>query len=342
MLISQIQLQPRLSLLQFKCSFSTKAECEESITAVWSRSLNFPRCQVPAFSSRRGGAQGTQADPVRCLRASGPADRRYLVRQYQTATGHRFLAICLISQVRSGLSSPTLTRQLGLSCLHQKINLAMGAGSTSSKAPRSSMTLISAVSALAAGRGGSSKIGCPSSRSLYSAIRGTPISQAHPTGLIHCACHQPVGQVPSSPVSSSPAMAQVASQLWPTTLGTQPILVASCKPRELTEFTRVKPILSNVKTSLSCPLPQLPQAHRLLLSFSCIRLPVHASSASSEGMLSKVVKRMPDTHFARAISLLSIRSIAAALNALVFQATAPADSEAGNALSGAFKRNVTC
>jgi hypothetical protein len=103
--MNRIRFQPGLSLRAFLARYGSEAQCEAALEKVgWPEGFRCPRCGGAGHCMLRGRARQT----FQCLGCQRQADR-----------GHppalRFLAIYLVGQAKSGLSSLALMRQLGVS-----------------------------------------------------------------------------------------------------------------------------------------------------------------------------------------------------------------------------------
>lgn len=126
---SLLQFQPGMSLPDFMASFGAEAQCREALRlARWPQGFVCPRCTATAHYVVSRGVrrryQCTACGHQTSLTAGSLMDNTKLPLTLW------FLAIYLISQAKTGISSLALMRQLGVSyptawLLHQKINRAM-------------------------------------------------------------------------------------------------------------------------------------------------------------------------------------------------------------------------
>ena len=129
MAFNQIQFQPGMSIPEFVRSFGTEAQCTEAVRAArWPDGFRCPRCSSPDhYVVGHGARRLFQCQGCRhqtSLTAGG------LMEHTKLPLTTWFLAIYLLSQAKTGLSSLALKRQLGVSyptawLLQQKISRAM-------------------------------------------------------------------------------------------------------------------------------------------------------------------------------------------------------------------------
>ena len=126
---SLLHFQPGLSLPDFMASFGTEPQCQEALRlARWPDGFRCSRCSAPGHYVVGQGArrlfQCTGCRHQTSLTSGSLMDNTKLPLTIW------FLAIHLISQAKTGISSLALMRHLGVSyptawLLHQKINRAM-------------------------------------------------------------------------------------------------------------------------------------------------------------------------------------------------------------------------
>lgn len=129
MSVNHIQFQPGMSIPEFLASFGTEAQCVRALRrARWPQGFRCPRCgSAEHCVVTHDGRKLFQCNDCR-LQTSLTAGR--LMEHTKLPLTTWFLAIYLISQAKTGLSSLALKRQLGVSyptawLLQQKINRAM-------------------------------------------------------------------------------------------------------------------------------------------------------------------------------------------------------------------------
>ncbi len=131
MAMNRIQFQPGLSMPEFLKDYGTEAQCEQALEAArWPEGFGCPRCNGTAYSVVRDGIRKVfQCNACR-HQASLIAGTVFQGTKLPLRTW--FLAIYLISQAKTGLSSLALKRQLGVSyptawLMHHKLMQAMAA-----------------------------------------------------------------------------------------------------------------------------------------------------------------------------------------------------------------------
>ncbi len=259
MAMNRIQFQSGLSLPQFMRSFGTEAQCEEAVkVARWPQGFVCPRCDGSAhYVVGHGARKLFQCNACR-HQASLTAGSLFANTKLPLTTW--FLAIYLISQAKTGLSSLALMRQLGVSyptawLMHQKINAAMVQGDAAHRLEGT----VQLDDAYLGGERTGGKVGRGSENKVPFVAAVSLNDHGHPLYL------------KLTPVVgfTSQAIGQWAkTNLLPTTvvisdgLGCfaavadagclhMPIVVGSRKPRDLPDFTWVNTVLGNLKTSLS-------------------------------------------------------------------------------------------
>ncbi len=130
--MNRIQFQKSLSLPEFLRSFGTEAQCEEALMAArWPQGWRCPSCDHEGHYRLRRRARGL----LQChaCRHQASLTAGTLLDNTKLPLTTWFLAIYLVSQAKTGLSSLALKRQLGVSyptawLMHQKILAATGRG----------------------------------------------------------------------------------------------------------------------------------------------------------------------------------------------------------------------
>ena len=129
MAFNRIQFQHGMSIPEFLHSFGTEAQCAEAVKqARWSNGFRCSRCAVADHYVVGHGAR--KLFQCNGCRHQTSLTAGSLMEHTKLPLTTWFLAIYLISQAKTGLSSLALKRQLGVSyptawLLHQKINRAM-------------------------------------------------------------------------------------------------------------------------------------------------------------------------------------------------------------------------
>lgn len=259
MAMNRIQFQPGLSLPQFMRSFGTEAQCEEAVKlARWPQGFVCPRCDGSAhYVVGHGARKLFQCNACR-HQASLTAGSLFANTKLPLTTW--FLAIYLISQAKTGLSSLALMRQLGVSyptawLMHQKINAAMaerdGVHRLEGAVQLDDAYLGGERTGGKVGRGSENKVPFVAAVSLNDQghplfLKLTPVVSFTSQAISQWAkTHLLPGTVVSSDGLGCFAAVADAGCLH------MPIVVGSRKPRELPEFTWVNTVLGNLKTSLS-------------------------------------------------------------------------------------------
>lgn len=127
--MNRIQFQPGLSLPAFLQQFGTEAQCEAVLEkARWPQGFRCPRCGEAGHCAFRSGSRKTFQ--CRACRKQTSLIAGTLFQGTHLALTLWFLAIYLVSQAKTGLSSLALRRQLGVSyptawLLQQKLMQAM-------------------------------------------------------------------------------------------------------------------------------------------------------------------------------------------------------------------------
>jgi len=191
MAMNRIQFQPGLSLPQFMRSFGTEVQCEEAVKlARWPQGFICPRCHGSAhYVVGHGARKLFQCNACR-HQASLTSGTLFANTKLPLTTW--FLAIYLISQAKTGLSSLALMRQLGVSyptawLMHQKITAAM--------AERDGVHRLEGTVQLDDAYLGGERTGGKVGRGSENKVPFVAaVSQAHTRGRLHLAGHQPVGQ----------------------------------------------------------------------------------------------------------------------------------------------------
>ena len=129
MAFNRIQFQHGMSIPEFLRSFGTEAQCAEAVKAArWPGGFHCPRCLSDAHYVVGHGARNLfQCNECRHQTSLTAGS---LMEHTKLPLTTWFLAIYLVSQAKTGLSSLALKRQLGVSyptawLMHQKINRAM-------------------------------------------------------------------------------------------------------------------------------------------------------------------------------------------------------------------------
>ena len=129
MAFNRIQFQQGISLPEFMARFDTEAQCEEALKAArWPGGFRCPRCDSTGHRVVSHGAR--KLFQCQACRHQSSLTAGSLFEHTKLPLRTWFLAIYLISQAKTGLSSLALKRQLGVSyptawALQHKISHAM-------------------------------------------------------------------------------------------------------------------------------------------------------------------------------------------------------------------------
>lgn len=259
MAFNRIQFQHGMSIPEFTSSFGTEEQCAEVVRqARWPQGFRCPRCDSPDHYVVGHGAR--KLFQCRSCRHQTSLTAGSLMEHTKLPLTTWFLAIYLISQAKTGLSSLALKRQLGVSyptawLMHQKINQAM-ADRDSTHRLSGAVQLDDAYlggerSGGKAGRGSENKVpfvaavslndkGHPMylKLSLVSGFTSEAIGQWAKANLAPQAC------VLSDGLGCFAAVGDVGCFHTPMVVGQR-------KPRDLPEFRWINTVLGNLKTTLA-------------------------------------------------------------------------------------------
>ena len=125
---NQLQFKPGMSLHEFMGTFGTEEQCQEALRlARWPTGFRCPRCErADHYVVGQGARRLFQCAGCRHQTSLTAGS---LIEHTKLPLAVWFLAIYLISQAKTGISSLALKRHLGVSyptawLLHQKINRA--------------------------------------------------------------------------------------------------------------------------------------------------------------------------------------------------------------------------
>ena len=126
---NSIQFQPGMSIAEFLRAFGTEAQCTQALTAArWPDGFRCPRCGSVHHCVVGHGAR--KLFQCRGCRRQTSVSAGSLMEHTKLPLRTWFLAIYLLSQAKTGLSSLALKRHLGISypsawLMQHKINRAM-------------------------------------------------------------------------------------------------------------------------------------------------------------------------------------------------------------------------
>ena len=259
MAFNRIQFQHGMSIPEFLRSFGTEAQCAEAVKAArWPSGFRCPRCGcADHYVVGHGARKLFQCNGCRHQTSLTAGS---LMQHTKLALTTWFLAIYLISQAKTGLSSLALKRQLGVSyptawLLQHKINRAMGQQERthrlSGEVQIDDAYLGGERTGGKSGRGSENKVPFVAAVSLNEAGHPMYAKLSVVSGFTSLALGNwaKASLTPGSVVSSDglgcfAAVAGAGCLHLPTVVG-------ALKPRDLPEFKWVNTVLGNLKTTLA-------------------------------------------------------------------------------------------
>ena len=259
MAFNRIQFQHGMSIPEFMSSFGTEEQCAEAVRrARWPQGFRCPRCDSPDHYVVGHGAR--KLFQCQGCRHQTSLTAGSLMEHTKLPLTTWFLAIYLVSQAKTGLSSLALKRQLGVSyptawLLHQKINQAM-ADRDSTHRLSGAIQLDDAYlggerSGGKAGRGSENKVPFVAAVSLN--------EQGHPMylklSLVSGFTSEAIGKWARANLAPQARVLSDGLGCF-TAVGDAaclhtPMVVGQRKPRDLPEFRWVNTVLGNLKTTLA-------------------------------------------------------------------------------------------
>ncbi len=253
-----VQFQPGMSLPEFMTCFGSEEQCATALKAArWPGGFRCPRCDRPEHYIVGHGAR--RLFQCQGCRHQTSLTAGSLMEHTKLPLRTWFLAIYLISQAKTGLSSLALKRQLGVSyptawALHHKINHAMaareGCHRLSGQVQVDDAYLGGEHPGGKAGRGSENKTPFVAAVSLDDKGRPAFVKLHRLAGFTLQSVRDwakanlaPGTRVTSDGLACFAAVADAGCVHLP-------IVVGQRKPRELPQFTWVNTILGNLKTSL--------------------------------------------------------------------------------------------
>lgn len=257
--MNRIQFQKGLSLPEFLRCFGTETQCEEALMAArWPQGWRCPSCGCERHYRLRRGAHGLLQ--CRACRHQASLTAGTLLDNTKLPLTTWFLALYLISQAKTGLSSLALKRQLGVSyptawLMHQKILAAMGRRDAQHRLDGTVQLDDAYLGGERAGgkpgRGSGNKVPFVAAVSLDERGRPRHIKLAPVAGFTREAIKAWAGAhlMPGTLVSSDglacfAAVADVGCIHAPQVVGNR-------LPRDLPQFAWVNTVLGNLKTALN-------------------------------------------------------------------------------------------
>ena len=259
MAMNRIQFQSGLSMLKFLKDFGTEAQCEQALeVARWSDGFHCPRCNGTAYYVIRDGIR--KVFQCRACRHQTSLIAGTVFQGTKLPLTVWFLAIYLVSQAKTGLSSLALKRQLGVSyptawLIHHKLMQAMANREEryvlDGRIQVDDAYLGGERAGGKAGRGSENKVPIVAAVSLTEddhplRVRLTPVSGFTLKAISAWAkdCLAPGSTVFSDALACFGAVIKIGCSHHFT-------VIAGRKPKETPEFRWINTILGNLKTSLS-------------------------------------------------------------------------------------------
>lgn len=259
MTFNRIQFQPGMSIPEFIRSFGTEEQCAEAVKqARWPGGFRCPRCGVADHYIVGHGAR--KLFQCNGCRHQTSLTAGSLMEHTKLPLTTWFLALYLISQAKTGLSSLALMRQLGVSyptawMLQQKINRAMGQHDATHRLGGEVLLddayLGGERAGGKAGRGSENKIPFVAAVSLNEAGHPMYVKLTVLSGFTSMAIGKwakanlmPGAMVSSDGLGCFAAVTGAGCVHAPTVVG-------ALKPRDLPEFMWVNTVLGNLKTTLA-------------------------------------------------------------------------------------------
>ena len=259
MAMNRIQFQPGLSMPDFLKDYGTEAQCEQALEAArWPAGFHCPRCGCSAHYVVRDGVR--KVFQCQACRHQASLIARTIIQGSKLPLTVWFLAIYLISQAKTGLSSLALKRQLGVSyptawLMHHKLMQAMATREEryvlEGKVQVDDAYLGGERTGGKVGRGSENKVPFVAAVSLTDddrplRVRLTPVPGFTLKAISAWASDHlaPGSAVFSDGLSCFGAVAGAGCSYHPT-------VMAGRKPKDVPEFRWINTVLGNLKTSLS-------------------------------------------------------------------------------------------
>jgi len=256
--INHIQFQPGLSLPEFLEQFGTETQCEAALEkARWPDGFRCPRCgQAEHYVLKVRNRKTFQCNSCG-VQTSLIAGTLFQSTHLMLTTW--FLAIYLISEAKTGLSSLALKRQLGVSyptawLIHHKLMQAMFERNAkyklNGKVQVDDVYLGGELSGGKVGRGSENKVPFVAAVSIDTQGHPMYVNMTPVPGFTRQAISEwaksalnPGCQVVSDGLSCFAGVTDADCQHTPIVVGKQ-------KPKELPDFSWINTMIGNLKTSL--------------------------------------------------------------------------------------------
>jgi len=259
MAMNQIQFQHGMSIPEFLGRFGTEAQCAAALIAArWPLGFRCPRCACAEHYVVGHGAR--KLFQCNGCRHQTSVTAGSLMEHTKLPLTTWFLAIYLISQAKTGLSSLALKRQLGVSyptawLLHQKINRVMAERDSTHR-------LHGAVQLDDAYLGGErvgGKAGRGSENKVPFVVAVSLNEHGHPMhlklNLVSGFTLQAIGKWAKTNLAPGTVVRSDGLGCFAAVADAKcvhvPMVVGALKPRELPEFKWVNTVLGNLKTTLA-------------------------------------------------------------------------------------------
>jgi hypothetical protein len=259
MAMNRIQFQPGLSMPEFLKDYGTETQCEEAVEQTrWPEGFACPCCHGQAHYVIRDGVR--KVFQCRACRHQTSLIAGTLFQGTKLPLTTWFLAIYLISQAKTGLSSLALRRQLGVSyptawLMHHKLMQAMATREEryvlEGKVQVDDAYLGGERTGGKVGRGSENKVPFVAAISLTAdqrplRVRLTPVPGFTLKAIMDWATQHlaPSSVVYSDGLACFAAVTDAGCAHYPT-------VMAGRKPKEVPEFRWINTVLGNLKTSLS-------------------------------------------------------------------------------------------
>lgn len=259
MAFNPIQFQPGMSIPEFLRSFGTEAQCAEALKAArWPGGFRCPRCSSADHYVVGHGAR--ELFQCNLCRHQASLTAGSLMEHTKLPLSTWFLAIYLISQAKTGLSSLALKRQLGVSyptawLLQQKISRAIGQQDRTHRLSGK----VQIDDAYLGGERAGGKVGRGSENKVPFVAAVSVDEAGHPMHLKLCVLSgfssQVLGKWATANLTPGTVVSSDGLGCFAAVTGAGclhlPTVVGTLKPRDLPQFKWINTVLGNLKTTLS-------------------------------------------------------------------------------------------